>query len=305
MSQVHIHEMPHLIKESARSAKLIVVAERVEGQEIYRKVVFPKSTHHSKAQTTTHVEYKKPYIIKDILYSDAKIKEMRGDKIFLYQRPAYRLDDIKDYHEQGISKSPIILEKTAVYPPQSNTVILFLDTFDDIYEVVDTAPEEGIEGLEKVKRLIRGRTNLTLWYYEDRSAFHGNGMAIVIGEDGEVFYHHIDFFKESFRKERICENSIDPKGFMRVKSLVAKTKWSKLEFKGTLIPDETRPSLYIGLKDKRSWTIEPALKTKESGALQEIITLVKEMCSQTKEHKKDMKEIDFKLWPETIRDIYQ
>lgn len=305
VSQVLVQKMTHDLKSSVRQAPLIVVGRDLKQRKTTKEIVFPKSTHHKKQEETTYREFARRFEVKRIIKSDLESPPKVGSVIDVWVEPAYDEHATRLFHEQGASESPIVLEARPRCRPAGDEVILFLVPHEGIFRTASGSADEGLGVLAEVEDLVRGLSNPTLWYMEDRSAFHRDGKAVVIGEDGTLFVHIIENQGKKKLREQKCTTRLDEKELARVKKLVETTRWENLEFTGTLIPDETRPSLFVGLSVKSQWTIEPARPGPELDAYQAILRIAFEKCASAKRVWKNPGEIDFQEWPTRVREITQ
>lgn len=304
MSQVHVEEVPHDLKRSVHNAELIVVARDLKKTVTHKQKVFPKSTHFRKAEETRYTELAREFEVVRVITSSLRSSPKPGSTIRVWVEPSYDEDATRRYHEQGLSKSPVVVHATPTSPPTSAERLLFLTPHEKIYRARSGAAEEGLASLSEVEDLLHGQKNPTLFSMEDRSAFHRDGKAIVIGEDGTVFVHVIENQGEKVR-ERRCQAVVSPPALAEVKRLVEQTQWQKLEHTGTLLPDETRPSIYVGLHLKRQWRIEPAGTGPERDAYAAMLRLAQEQCQGGTWTSRAAGEVDFRHWPARIKVITQ
>jgi hypothetical protein len=305
VSQVHVQTMAHDLKTSVREARLIVVGRDLKQRKTVKEIVLPKSTHHKKQQETIYREYARRFEVKRVIKSDLDAPPRVGSVIEVWVEPAYDEHATRLYHEQGIRKSPIAQQTEPRSKPTGDEVILFLEPHQGIFRHALQAADEGLGALAEVEDRVHGLSNPALWSMEDRSAFHQDGKAVVIGEDGTLFVHIIENQGERKLSEQKCTTRLDEQDLARVRKLVETTRWENLEFTGTLIPDETRPFLFVGLGVQKQWRIEPARPGPELDAYQAILRIAFEKCASAKREWKKPGEIDFQAWPARVREITQ
>jgi len=292
---------------SIKLSEHILVAEDLNKTDIYKEKKFPKETHFQKKEETIYRDFYKVFKVKKVIKSD-KIKV--GELIKVYQIPAYPEELVRQSHEEGMLESPIVEESTPRFPSKESTKIIFLQNFEKIYLQSGSSPSEGMSGLGEIEGLIDIDSHKTLFYFEDRSQFHGDGESIVLGEKGLLFSHKIKIIGNGKSKETICQKQIGKKDLNSATKLIKEISWSKLEFKGTLVPDETVPVAYVGLEHKRSWSIRinilPSNKLPvDITKYQELLLLLRNLCPEQGWVEKKIDEINFSNWPEKIRPITQ
>ncbi|MCK5267366.1 MAG: hypothetical protein KAR07_04295 [Spirochaetes bacterium] len=133
----------------------IIIAEHSNVSEIYFEKVFPKETHYRKSGESSYSEYVHKYQIKEIIKSD----KFKPEEFFwVRNEPNYSLSDIKKYHESGLSRSPVILERKPKYPVNGKQEILFIERinkenkkFPEIYNIIT---REGIEAKKEINEIL-------------------------------------------------------------------------------------------------------------------------------------------------------
>ncbi len=142
-----------LEKITARAQRIVIVSGNDPKEEVYKKVIFPKETHHNKKEATTYSEYTKIYEVKKVLKGDVASDAV----VRVWVMPDYDEGATRIYHETGQTESPLHSRYTSKNSPkEKESKILFLNNkYDGNNNIYIFIGEEGIESLEKVQMAIK------------------------------------------------------------------------------------------------------------------------------------------------------
>ncbi len=191
VSQVHYQEIPHDWEYSMEHAPVIVLARRTGPPELYREKIFPRETHVDGSEETVAQEFAQPYEVLEVIRPAVGRPLGAGQQIRVWQEPEYGPEELEHYHRTGGLDSPFILVKEAAEEVKDGRAVLFLEAHEDVWRYFNGSPEEGEALLERQPREQLLPAEKILWHFEDRSAFHRDGIAWWISEEGLVAVHAV------------------------------------------------------------------------------------------------------------------
>jgi hypothetical protein len=165
MSQIHYHKarstLEELVAGLADSEEVAIVRASIE-TKIYLQVVFPKKTHFSKGDARSenvYQEFATEHEVIDVFRPGALTA---GDRFWSWHQPAYRLKDVKRYHEEGLSRSPMIIVREPVHPIQGDRFIAVINRLPDKENadfrlVYSIRAREGLGAEAKLRQLCKRR----------------------------------------------------------------------------------------------------------------------------------------------------
>jgi len=127
--------------------------------------VFPKETHFrtdERRQEDAYEEFVSDYEVASVIRSDQfKV----GDHFWAWEEPAYSLEDVRRYHEEGFSRSPVVLVRKPVFPLTRDRHIVVVSRlagkssaeFPVVYSVLAT---EGLGAEAEIRKLLKRRPGL-------------------------------------------------------------------------------------------------------------------------------------------------
>jgi hypothetical protein len=146
----------------------IVVVEGPAAHEVFRREIFPIETHHMHAEESVYEEFISQYRVVRVIFSSS-VKT--GDDIWVWSKPAYSHNDVKRYHEIGLSRSPVIEKRESDYPVTGNRFIAVIShlpvkSCDRFLRVYTIKAQEGEEAESEIMTLIdKGRRReLKRWW---------------------------------------------------------------------------------------------------------------------------------------------
>jgi hypothetical protein len=150
--QIPISEV---MKDLSAEDHIVVVQDPVS-QKQYLKICFPKQTHYMMNEETIYEEFVSEYVVIDVLRSDTL---KAGDHFWVWHEPAYGLEDVKQYHEIGLSISPDIMVREPEFPVKGDQRIVFVSSciskgnaeFPAVYSIW---ADEGLEAIVKLQTLL-------------------------------------------------------------------------------------------------------------------------------------------------------
>jgi hypothetical protein len=301
VSQVHYQEIPHDWEYSLDHAPVIVRARRTGPAALYREQVFPRETHVDGTEETVAREFARPYEILEVIRPAAGRPLGPGQEIRVWQEPEYGPTELEHFHRTGSIHSPFILVKEAEEEVREGRLVLFLEPHEGVWRSFNGAPEEG-EAL--LKRRSRGELvppERLLWHFENRSAFHRDGVAWWISESGLVAVHAVRPAEGAFLEERRGLWRLLPEDWEALSPLISGTDWSRLAFQGTLIPDETRPRIDTPGPDGGSWLVEASGSTPETRAYRRLLGALQGDAEGLRWRTVRESTVDFGWQPEAFR----
>lgn len=157
LSQVHHRYQKHNIEDSiADKAQQIVVVEATGKRKTFKKVVFPKRSHHRRERSSTYVEWVVEYKVVEVFRATSL---EAGHSFWALQVPDYNEKSVRLYHERGMSRSPIVRRIEPKYPRgEEQSSIAFVrqlgresDEFAAVYRIT---VHEGMTGKKEVSSLL-------------------------------------------------------------------------------------------------------------------------------------------------------
>lgn len=109
-------------EETIHQTNHVVIAEDLHRSESFRRVIFPEATGKDGIEHV-YEETVALYRVTEVLRSPDLES---GDVIRVWTLPEYTEQDIKNYHEIGMSTSPIIYTYVPTYPPGHKIMVLLL-----------------------------------------------------------------------------------------------------------------------------------------------------------------------------------
>jgi hypothetical protein len=136
--------------------QIVVVQGPVETRELL-SVSFPKKTHYRKSDENKYQEFVTQYEVVGTIR--AQILKT-GDLVWIWKKPSYSLKDITKYHEEGLSRSPVIYERKPAYPINENRHIAFIHTLlskttADFPVVYESTAVEGVDAEKEIRKLLK------------------------------------------------------------------------------------------------------------------------------------------------------
>jgi hypothetical protein len=160
MSQVDYHTeripLENVVNRTTKDDHIIIVRGPV-AYKIFIKTVFPKETHYEKTSESIYEEFISAYCITEVIQSQ-RLKI--GDSLWVWEKPAYSFEDVKRYHEEGFSSSPVIRKREPEFPFEGDSVIMFasqcLEKSSEQYPYVyNSRAIEGPGAKEKIVSLLK------------------------------------------------------------------------------------------------------------------------------------------------------
>ena len=150
-SQVHMQDSDQTLADIYKNSAHALEVKYLNKNEIIKEVKFPKETHYKKAEETIYRDSAGLYKIVRVLKSKTLKK---GKTIKIWQEPAYDEYLMRRYHEEGISKSPIVLVYKSKFKIKNpNHMIVFINDKEvekDIYQLVG---EEDLSAAAEIKKI--------------------------------------------------------------------------------------------------------------------------------------------------------
>jgi hypothetical protein len=271
MTQVHYQTIPHNWEHSFDNSPVIVLARRTGSLQKIREWVFPRETHVTKSEETLWQEWAQPYEILEVIRPAPGRPLGPGQEILVWQEQEYGWQDLEYYHQTGIIHSPFVLVQEAEEDIQNGRVLLFLEPSEDLWRPYNATPEAGEALLDR-----RGRERVfppesLLLYFENRSRYHRDGIAWWISQEGLVGFHGIRILDGTYLEERRGIWRLLPEEWEQLSTLIRTTRWNHLEFRGALLPDETRPRLQLATPTQTgSWLVEALGESAEASAYRRL-----------------------------------
>ncbi len=161
VSQVDVMDFSEPLKEVisfiSEDVQILIVKD-LKKWESFLKIVFPKSTHYQKKESSTYEEHVQQFEVISVIKSG---RFKTGDLFWVWDEPAYCLDAIKLDHEQGILESPIVEVRTPDYPVEGDNFIVFIRKVDKknkkFPEVFSISFKEGVKAEKEIKELLKKR----------------------------------------------------------------------------------------------------------------------------------------------------
>jgi hypothetical protein len=165
VSQVHFHPvhttLAELVNGLSDSDEVLVVSGPLETKEFF-SVTFPKETHwrgEDGGMEDVYQEFATAYEVIEIIRPGLL---QRGDRFWTWTEPAYGLEDVRRYHEEGFSRSPALLIREPEYPVGDGSRIAALRRLEekcnaDFPSVYAIEAEEGMGAENEMRSLIKKR----------------------------------------------------------------------------------------------------------------------------------------------------
>ena len=171
VSQIHYQtvqsSLPELVEEISSEDQVVVVQGPLS-TKTYRQVVFPAKTHFGPKDNRTedtYTEFASEYVVVDVIKSDIL---KTGDRFWAWKEPAYSLKDTKRYHEEGLSKSPVVLKREPVFPLTGDRHIAVAVKLDskstrEFPLVFSIQAEEGLGADPAIRKLLKSKSSVKHW----------------------------------------------------------------------------------------------------------------------------------------------
>jgi hypothetical protein len=165
MSQVHFHRvhttLAELVNGLSDSNEVLMVSGPLATKEFF-SVMFPKETHWRKGDgqmEDVYQEFATAFEVRDVI-RPGLLKN--GDRFWAWMEPAYRLEDVRRYHEEGFSRSPVIETREPEFPVGDGSRIAVVRRLEekcnaDFPSVYAMEAEEGMGAEGELRKLIKKR----------------------------------------------------------------------------------------------------------------------------------------------------
>lgn len=167
MSQVHYDEVRVPLstlfedddseRPSSRYEHVLLVRPTLTWDE-FRSVEFPKETHWNQEGASRYTEPLREYEVVSVLFSSSF---SAGDRFWEWQEPNYSERMVRQYHEQGLSRSPSILSRVSDHPIEGDERYVLLRRHTEATEthpvVFVVVAEEGLSAKDELLRLLSVR----------------------------------------------------------------------------------------------------------------------------------------------------
>jgi hypothetical protein len=153
--------LAELVAGLSAADEVVIAAGPLETKLFFRQV-FPRETHFGTRDTRAddpYEEFATAFEVLELLRPGA-LKP--GDRFWAWDEPAYSLEDVRRYHEEGFSTSPVIMEREPVFPVEGGRLIAVVHCLKDkcggdfplVYAI---RAEEGLGAGPEIKKLLKAR----------------------------------------------------------------------------------------------------------------------------------------------------
>lgn len=165
MSQVHYqveHSTLAEVVAGLRTDDQVVIANGPLETAVYLSVTFPRETHWKGERGGSEDEYTEVAAAFETVKVLTPGSLKPGDRFWTWIRPAYDLEDVRRYHEEGFSRSPVVRVRESVFPFQDGPRIAVLHRLpekekDGFPLVCAPVAEEGPGAEQELRRLLKSR----------------------------------------------------------------------------------------------------------------------------------------------------
>ena len=153
VSQVYIQDSGESLAQIASSSQHVVEVISTDKNVVIKEVVFPKETHFQKKEETRYIESAGVYKVVSVLKSPT-VKA--GNEIKVWHQPAYGEHLSRRYHEEGVSKSPIVAAYNSKFKIKDEKhTIVFLNDDSERPGVFVFKGEEDPSAVKQIKKLLK------------------------------------------------------------------------------------------------------------------------------------------------------
>jgi hypothetical protein len=152
VSQVHLQNSGETLEQLTKVSAHILEVVDLDKSEVFNEVHFSKETHFNKEKETIYKEIARYYKVVAVLKSNRITQE---SIVKIWQKPAYDEFLVRNYHEQGISKSVLQEEYFPKYKlSDPKHLIVFLKEHGTKSDIYILQGSEGQKAKKEIKKII-------------------------------------------------------------------------------------------------------------------------------------------------------